>query len=222
MKSDEQMAASQGPKRPIAGYVLAGGASRRFGKDKALAELGGKPMLERMLEMVERASVAEGGNRTAAHVIGAEKIYGKFGRPCVEDRWPGEGPLGGIITALLDTRTTTPGCERNLVVSCDMPFLTLEWLEFLIGRAEHSKAQVVLAHSSSGPEPLCACWKTDATETLLMGFEGGLRKVTDGIALIRAEILDEGDWKRFDSFGRLFWNMNTAQDYEEARRILAK
>jgi hypothetical protein len=44
--------------------------------------------------------------------------------------------------------------------------------------------------------------------------------VTEGIALLRAEVLDEGDWRRFDIAGRLFWNMNTAGDYEEARLIL--
>jgi hypothetical protein len=51
-------------------------------------------------------------------------------------------------------------------------------------------------------------------------FERGVRKVTEGIALLRAEVLDERVWKRFDSAGRLFWNMNTAADYEEARRIV--
>jgi GTP:adenosylcobinamide-phosphate guanylyltransferase len=44
--------------------------------------------------------------------------------------------------------------------------------------------------------------------------------VTEGISLLHAEVLDEADWKRFDSAGRLFWNMNTMADYEEARRIL--
>jgi GTP:adenosylcobinamide-phosphate guanylyltransferase len=44
--------------------------------------------------------------------------------------------------------------------------------------------------------------------------------VTDGVALLRSEVLDERDWKRFDSRGRLFWNMNTAEDYQEARRIV--
>jgi len=47
-----------------------------------------------------------------------------------------------------------------------------------------------------------------------------VRKVTQGIALLRAEVLDGADWKRFDKAGRLFWNMNTAADYEEAQRIL--
>lgn len=221
MERDESQVRSKAPAE-IAGYVLAGGASRRFGSDKALAEFGGKPMLARMLKMVERASANGGGAGTAACVIGDEKNYGRFGRPCVEDRWPGEGPLGGIITALLQTQTGAQGSEWNLVVSCDMPFLTVDWLRFLVERASSSGAQVVLPHSAGGPEPLCACWKTDAAEPLRKGFEQGARKVTDGIALIRAEVLDERDWKRFDNSGRLFWNMNTTQDYEEAKSILAK
>ncbi|MGB6898744.1 MAG: hypothetical protein WBE12_09145, partial [Candidatus Acidiferrum sp.] len=53
-------------------------------------------------------------------------------------------------------------------------------------------------------------------------FERGVRKMTQGIALLRVEVLDERDWKRFDSAGRLFWNMNTAADYEEARRIVGQ
>jgi molybdopterin-guanine dinucleotide biosynthesis protein A len=101
-----------------------------------------------------------------------------------------------------------------------MPFLTREWLVFLGKRAGKSKAQVVFPHSASGPEPLCACWQTGAAAELRSGFERGVRKVTEGIALLRAEVLDEGDWRRFDIAGRLFWNMNTAGDYEEARRIL--
>jgi molybdopterin-guanine dinucleotide biosynthesis protein A len=78
---------------------------------------------------------------------------------------------------------------------------------------------VVVPHSAYGPEPLCACWRTDAAETLRTAFESGVRKVTDGIALLRSEVLDESAWKRFDSAGRLFWNMNTAADFEEARRV---
>jgi molybdopterin-guanine dinucleotide biosynthesis protein A len=77
----------------------------------------------------------------------------------------------------------------------------------------------VLAHSASGPEPLCACWRTDAADTLRSAFERGVRKVTEGIALLRAEVLDEADWKRFDSAGRLFWNMNTTAEFAEVRRV---
>ena len=197
----------------VAGYVLAGGGSTRFGRDKALVEVGGSPMLGRMIELLRRVT-------KEVKIVATPNKYAAFGVTTVEDRWPREGPFGGIITALEDAAQTTARPEWNLILSCDMPFLTSEWLAFLGERAVRSKAQVVFPHSASGPEPLCACWQTSAAAQLRPGFESGVRKVTTGIALLRAEVLDEADWKRFDSAGRLFWNMNTAADYEEARRIV--
>jgi molybdenum cofactor guanylyltransferase len=197
----------------IAGYVLAGGGSTRFGRDKALVEVGGRPMLERMVELLRRVT-------REVKIVTAPNKYANFGVTIVEDRWPGEGPLGGIVTALEDAARNTAPPEWNLILSCDMPFLTPEWLAFLGERAVRSKAEVVFPHSASGPEPLCACWQTAAAAKLRTGFESGVRKVTEGIALLRAEVLDEADLKRFDDEGRLFWNMNTAEDYEEARRIV--
>jgi len=197
----------------VAGYILAGGGSTRFGRDKALVGFDGKPMLARMVELLRDVTKSR-------KVVAVRGKYEAFGVEIVEDRWPGEGPLGGIITALEDGAGSAARSEWNLIVSCDMPFLTREWLVFLSERAGKSKAQVLFPHSASGPEPLCACWQTGASAKLRSGFERGVRKVTEGIALLRAEVLDEQDWKRFDSAGRLFWNMNTAADYEEARRIL--
>jgi molybdopterin-guanine dinucleotide biosynthesis protein A len=201
---------SSGPK--IGGYVLAGGGSRRFGQDKALVEIDGQPMLARMIALLR-------GVPMDVKMIAGRGKYAAFGAEMVEDRWPGEGPLGGIITALEDAGKNATPCEWSLAVSCDMPFLTREWLGFLCERAGKSEAQVVLAHSAHGPEPLCACWRTAAAKSLRAAFERGVRKVTEGISLLRAEVLDERDWKRFDSDGRLFWNMNTQADYEEARRV---
>jgi molybdopterin-guanine dinucleotide biosynthesis protein A len=198
----------------VAGYVLAGGRSKRFGQDKARVQLGGEMMLTRTCRLVREVSgsvtvVADRKSRYAASDVWV-----------VEDLWPGEGPLGGILTALLATAETDGGRDWNFIVSCDMPFLTREWLTFLIGRALTSRAQVVLAHSAAGPEPLCACWRTDTAETLREALETGVRRVTEGVALLRSEVLDERDWKRFDSRGRLFWNMNTAEDFQQARRIV--
>jgi molybdopterin-guanine dinucleotide biosynthesis protein A len=199
--------------KKLGGYVLAGGGSTRFGRDKALVEFAGKPMLARMIELLRNTS-------KDVKIVSAPRNYADFETRIVEDRWPGEGPLGGIVTALLHTQENEPTCEWNLIVSCDMPFLTSDWMAFLAGRAAQSEAEVVVPHSAHGPEPLCACWRTDAVGTLQSAFERGVRKVTQGISLLNAEVLDERDWKRFDSAGRLFWNMNTAADYEEARRIV--
>lgn len=154
-------------------------------------------------------------------IVGPSKRrYEEFGMEIVADLWPGEGPLGGIITALEVTAKCPAKCRWNLIVSCDMPFLTEEWLMFLVQRAELSAADVILARSTSGPEPLCAVWRTAALSKLRPAFERGARKVMDGVRHLRAEVLDEEDWKRFDKAGRLFWNMNTRADYVEARRIV--
>jgi molybdopterin-guanine dinucleotide biosynthesis protein A len=77
---------------------------------------------------------------------------------------------------------------------------------------------VVVPESRYGLEPLCACWRTDGSATLRQAFDGGTRKVMEAMKQLRVEILDETHWKRFDSAGRLFWNMNTPADYEQARR----
>ena len=202
--------------RPALGYVLAGGASSRFGRDKALVNLGGKTVLERTLELLNASGVGE------AIVVGPEAKYERFGARCIKDRWPGEGPLGGIITALHNAGIDKYGYRWSLILSCDMPFLTVEWLRFMVERARQSGAEAVVPRSANGWEPLCSCWRVSALELVLPLFEAGTRKITDALNVLRVEVLDEKDWKRFDNDGRLFWNMNTLADYEEARRVLAR
>ena len=197
----------------VAGYVLAGGASLRFGQDKGLVEIGATPMLARMIDLMESVT-------KSVKIVGSPEKYVQFGMEVVPDGWPGEGPLGGIITALLNSSKLKPKHEWNLILSCDMPFLTSEWLGYLAARAIKSSAQAVYPQSAHGPEPLCACYRTDAGPALQQVFERGVRKVTEALKHVRTEVLDEADWKRFDSAERLFWNMNTPADYEEARRIL--
>jgi molybdenum cofactor guanylyltransferase len=193
--------------------VLAGGGSTRFGQDKSLVQIGNQSLLERL------GSVLRGLTQSVT-IVGSPEKYGGFGVACVADRWPGEGPLGGIITALLAPAGPGNPCEWNVVIGCDMPFLTREWLKYLIARAQASATEVVAPKSVHGLEPLCACWRTSAAQKLQRAFDGGVRKVTDGMKHLTMEVLDEAHWKRFDSANRLFWNMNTPGDYEEAKRIL--
>jgi molybdopterin-guanine dinucleotide biosynthesis protein A len=205
------------------GFVQAGGVSTRFGVDKALVRFEGKTLLARTLELV-------------SSVCGETKIVaplGKYGDatvPILADRWPGEGPLGGILTALqhINGRRGIPaGAQAEdrgirshaLILSCDMPFLTREWLAYLCDRAMKSNAQVTVPQSENGLEPLCACWSTDAASTIQTAFDAGVRKVTEATKRLPMEVLDEPAWKRFDTDGRLFWNMNTPADFEEARRV---
>jgi len=196
----------------VSGYVQAGGGSTRFGGDKALSRLGAKTMLARTVELVTAAC-------GSARIVAALGKYAGASTTLVEDRWPGEGPLGGILTALYESQSGPTKVEWNLIVSCDMPFLAARWLAFLCERASLSAAQVVVPQSAGGLEPLCACWRTDSVTVVQAAFDSGVRKVTEAMKHLRMEVLDESVWKRFDTDGRLFWNMNTPADYDEARRI---
>jgi molybdopterin-guanine dinucleotide biosynthesis protein A len=212
----------------VAGFVLAGGSSRRFGQDKALVRIGDQVLLPRLCLVLREVA-------RSVTIVGAPEKYGRLGMPCLPDRWPGDGPLGGIVTALGVSGTgeepaaALPGSENaaavrrpewNLIIGCDMPFLTSEWLRYLALQAVASEAEVVAPKSAHGLEPLCACWRSSAAGKLQRVFEGGVRKVTEGMKHLAMEVLDETHWKRFDSADRLFWNMNTPGDYEAAKRIL--
>ena len=207
----------------VFGFVQAGGGSTRFGADKALVEFEGKTLLGRTIELV--GSVCDN-----TEIVAPLGKYRDAKVPVLEDRWPGQGPLGGILTALHrcnerpggSTETSASDRATNafaLILSCDMPFLTREWLGYLCDRAVKSAAQVVVPESENGLEPLCACWRTDVASMIQAAFDGGVRKVTEAMKRVPMEVLDESAWKRFDTDGRLFWNMNTPADYEEARRV---
>jgi molybdopterin-guanine dinucleotide biosynthesis protein A len=204
------------------GFLQAGGASARFGRDKALVSLAGKRMLQRTGELL--ASVCDD-----VTIVAPSGKYADEPWPVLRDRWPGQGPLGGILTALQrvmmhsdESRMTNieSSSAWALILSCDMPFLTQEFLAFLWTRASTSSAQVIVPESASGLEPLCSCWRVDSLATVQTAFDAGIRKTTEAMKQLRMEVLDEAAWKRFDSHNRLFWNMNTPEDYEYARRVL--
>ena len=197
----------------VSGYVLAGGGSTRFGRDKALVEIGGEPMLLRMSSLLSDVT-------KEVNVIAASHKYAALGITGISDRWEGQGPLAGIITALQTTEEIGGGTEWNLIVGCDMPFLTRDWLTYFAERAHASSAEVVAPRSAQGLEPLCSCWRTSSAPKLQQVFEDGTRKITEAMKHLHMEVVDQVEWKRFDTTGRLFWNMNTAADYDEAKRIL--
>ena len=94
----------------FSGVVLAGGASRRMGRDKALVEVGGRPMVLAAVDALAAAGAAEvlvvGGDGAALTALGLV---------VVADEHPGDGPLGGLVTAL-----GRVACELVALLSCDL------------------------------------------------------------------------------------------------------
>jgi molybdenum cofactor guanylyltransferase len=194
----------------IEGFVLAGGRSSRMGREKALLDVGGVPLIVRTARLVE--SVAG-----SATVVGETAGIRALGLPMVADDRPGAGPLGGIATALRVSRA--PWC---LVVACDLPYLKKAWLEYLVTRALGSDADAVIAMNASGAEPLCAAYRESAEPAIRSAVSLGNLKVRSMLENLRGEVIEPEEWKRFDSDGYLFKNMNSPEDYEEARERLGK
>jgi molybdopterin-guanine dinucleotide biosynthesis protein A len=191
--------------RQVAGFVLAGGESSRMGRDKGLLELEGEALVVRAANLVACAT------GTAATIIGGA-AYASLGLRVVADDLPGAGPLGGIATVL--RASVAPW---NLIVACDLPYLTREWLAFLVDRALASNADAVVPMNERGAEPLCAMYKKSGEPAIRGALGRGTRKVTEGLLAIRVEYIEPAEWKAFDSEGLLFKNMNARADYEEAR-----
>jgi molybdopterin-guanine dinucleotide biosynthesis protein A len=192
-------------KDPVGAFVLAGGKSSRMGRAKGLLPFAGKQLVVHLAQLVESAS-------EAPIIIGPENVYSGFGFRAIGDDQENLGPLGAIATAL---RVATR--EWNLIVGCDLPFLTREWLEFLISRAMISAADVVIPVNQRGYEPLCAMYRKRAGGTIAAALERGVRKVTDGLAELMLAPIEPAEWKAFDPQRRLFKNINTPEDYEQAR-----
>lgn len=191
--------------RQIGGLILAGGESARMGKPKGLLELHGAPMIVHMARIVEAVA-------GTPIVVGSPQMYELVGLRAIADDFPGAGPLGGIATALR-------AADRpwNLIVACDLPYLTGAWLDYLAGRALRSTADAVIPMSEGGAEPLCAMYHKRGEDLIRAALERGTRKVTDGLAGLRVESVAPAEWKAFDSEGLLFKNMNSPREYEEVK-----
>ena len=138
--------------RTILGAIIAGGASSRFGSDKALAMLDGKPL-------IAHAAAALGPFVKTIVVCGRDWN----GLPSLADRpRPGLGPLGGIAAALLHAEAT--GYTHVLTIGCDMPRVPAALIADLIARAPAYCADA----------PILGCWHADAAEMLAARLDGNV------------------------------------------------
>jgi molybdopterin-guanine dinucleotide biosynthesis protein A len=200
----------------ISAFILTGGASSRMGKAKALLEFGGEPVILRIARTMEPlvSSVTAVGPSERYAVLGLEVIEDqKFG--IADERGKSPGPLAGIASALTASRT-----DWNLIVACDLPYLSREWVAWLLARTNISTAQIIMPRTKGGPEPLAAVYRRECAEPIIAALQRGIRKVTDATAQLRTDFVAEREWHHLDPDGRVLRNMNSPEDYEEARKWL--
>ena len=133
---------------PLFGLVLAGGHSRRMGRDKAELPFVGIPQWKRALETLSPHCTQTLLSRRSDQDCPADT-------PCITDRFLDFGPMGGMLSAM----HAHPGAAW-LVLACDLPFVDGAVLEHLIRNRRHTALATAYADPASGlPEPLCAIWE---------------------------------------------------------------
>ena len=186
------------------GFVVAGGRSRRMGRDKALLPWNGSTLLD---HAVTRLRAVCGDVRILS---GALRRYEDRGLPVETDAVPDAGPLGGIHAGLGGRREAA-----GLFLGVDLPFVTVDLLRRLLELSAGHDAVVPL--SSRGPEPLCAVYRSTCLDPIRRRLAAGERKATSfwpDVDVLQAGAEHLAGLGPIDD---LFRNVNTPADYERAR-----
>ena len=198
--------------------VLAGGRSRRMGGgEKALIRLRGATLLERVLTAALPlglpirvvAGTAPSPQLRAAAAAGS-------GLGIAGDRYPGQGPLGGLLTAF---EVDSP--KRVLALACDLPFLTSPLLEFLLEQSEED-CDAAVPEDRAGLQPLCAVYRDTSRPLLHQSLAGGKLGVSAFARSLRLRLLGPGEYAHLDPHGMAFANINTPEDLAAAERFLGR
>ncbi|MGV1100236.1 molybdenum cofactor guanylyltransferase [Thiovibrio sp. JS02] len=148
----------------IAGVILAGGKSSRFGSNKALAQYRGMPMVQRIADSLAPLFPEH------LLVTNTPEQYAFLAWPMTGDRFPDCGPLAGIHAAL-----STVSQPAIFVCGCDMPLLAPRLVRFLCSLTPGW--DVVLPRLADGPEPLCAVYGKTALPAIAENLGQGRRKI---------------------------------------------
>ncbi len=195
------------------GVILAGGQSRRFGATKALVEVDGKRMIERVRDAMQ-AALPE-----VVLITRQSEAFAELGLPTRVDLLPGGGALAGVHTGLRWAEEL--GRPGAICVACDMPFLSAVLVRSLAGRARESRALVV-APESMGPaglEPLCAFYSVALLPEIEARIARGERALTALLDPLHTERLPLMEVLRLGDPDRLFLNVNTPEDYRRALEL---
>ena len=194
----------------LGGFVLAGGESRRMSRPKAALLLEGETLLDRQIRLLR--SVA----RRVAVVGGSPGSAKDPDVTLAPDRVEGRGPLGGIYTALLETRM-----EFNLILGCDLPFVNRRLLAWLARCAIASGSDVTVPRSRDGRlQTMCAVYRRRALYAVRTSLAAGDNKLRSFFPRVRCTVIPWSDLARAGFRPPIFDNLNTMEDYEDARKRL--
>jgi len=194
----------------VTGVIQAGGQSVRMGgRPKALIEVGGRPIIERVV-----AALAPAVDDMLV-VTNTPELYGFLRLAMVGDIYPDHGSLGGVYSGL-----KAAAGQAALTVACDMPFLHPEVVRLIADRA--GEGDVVIPRVGSQLEPMHAAYGKACLPHIERRLVTGQLKIVDLLACVRVVEIAEADVARFRDPRIAFMNVNTPAELERARALAAE
>ena len=200
----------------ITGIILSGGKSTRMGENKSLMKLGDRTVIEHTLHLMQSLFLE------VILITNTPEEYDFLNIPLYEDIYKYRGPLAGIHSGLLNSKT-----EENFIISCDIPLITKEIIKYIIDydtphpitvcRADGFIQQLAGKYSKSLMPKIEALLKIEEDETRDSNQKKRKCKVHSLLDLVGSEIIEA---KELDFYNEgIFLNMNRQEDY---RKILTK
>jgi molybdopterin-guanine dinucleotide biosynthesis protein A len=195
------------------GIILAGGKGNRLGLDKAWVELGGQTLLQLAIGKLdglchEIIVVAAAGQKLP--LVGAS-----VGLKTVIDIASGQGPLVGIYTGLKNSSQ-----QYNVVVACDMPFVSRRLLDHMIKISPGF--DVVMPRLLAKLEPLHAVYGRSCLAPIEALLTQGSLKIDRFLDRVRVRYVGEGELVGFDPTMLSFFNINTPDDLARAKELISE
>jgi molybdopterin-guanine dinucleotide biosynthesis protein A len=191
----------------VTSTVLAGGKSSRLGVDKALAVVGGKSLIQRVIEQLMLVS-------KQILIVGSPCQFdfpSDWGIEYRADLYPGKGPLGGIYTGLVASKSF-----YNLAVACDMPFLNIELLRYMIKLSHGFDAVVPRVERI---QPLHAVYCKSCLDGMKARLESGQLGISRFLNTINVRYVEQAECQRFAPQLLSFFNVNSRADLVRANRL---
>lgn len=185
--------------------ILAGGESSRFGADKAMADLGGAPLIAHVRNALGGAAhLAVVGHPAAAAFLGAITLS--------DSPHAVRGPLAGVLAAMEWAQGLA--AEWLVTAPCDAPLIPGDMATRLVETARSANAPAAFASTTGGLHPLCAAWRPSLAERLHRAFQSGTHPAVRDLAPGAAHVTfpDEG----------AFLNVNTPADMQQALARLTR
>ena len=191
----------------ITGVVQAGGRSARMGGEpKALIELGGRRIVERVVAAI--APIVD----DVLVVTNTPELYAFLGVPMVGDVFPEHGSLGGIYSGLL-----AASGDAAFTVACDMPFLRADVARLVVERA--GEADVVIPRVGEQLETMHASYAKACLPHIEARLRAGRLKIVGFFEDVRVVEIPESAVRQLADPAAVFMNVNTPDELARARDL---